>query len=705
MRKLVLAVAGAALLLCAGTPPAWAGYGISLEEGRKHWSFQPVADVAPPSVKDEAAVRTEIDRFVLAKLGEKGLGFSKPAEKLALLRRACFDLTGLPPTPEQQEAFLADQSPEAYEKVIDALLRTTAYGERWGRHWLDVARYADTAGESADYPIPQAYLYRNYVIAAFNDDKPYDQFLKEQIAGDLMPHASDDERRSHVVATGFVAMARRFSVDPDSAMHQTLEDCIDTTGRATMGLTLSCARCHDHKFDPVTMRDYYALYGIFSSTRFPFPGSENKKRQRDMVPLIAESQVAEIEAPFVPKLAEADEAINRLREEAEAARAGRIQSTRTPGDWVELFRQARSKRDAISDQMPDYPKAYALAEGTPADARVQKRGEPGLPGETVPRGFLEVLGGQKVPAGEKASGRLELANWIASPDNPLTARVMVNRLWHYHFGKGLVQTPNDFGHQGRRPTHPELLDWLARRFVQDGWSVKKMHRLIMLSAVYRQSSDLGSEALVPVSTATAKAAVTGAALDPQNDLLWAFPRRRLDAETTRDAMLFVSGQIDLAPGGAHPFPPQKSWGWTQHNPFTAVYETNKRSVYLMQQRIRKHPFLATFDGADANASTPERFVTTTPLQALFLMNDSFAHAQADAFAERLLGEERSEYRRIDRAHWLALGRPATVAEIASAIPYLASVRARTPDPGKAEAAAWASYARILFASNEFVYVD
>jgi Protein of unknown function (DUF1553)/Protein of unknown function (DUF1549) len=683
-----------------------------LAEAPAPWAFEPVRDPTPPTLVQADRMHRPIDQFVLAKLEAKGLTLAARAEKPVLLRRVTFDLTGLPPKPAELDAFLADTSPDAFAKVIDRLLASRHYGERWGRHWLDVVRYADTAGESSDYPIPQAYLYRNYVIDSFNRDTAYDQFLREQIAGDLLPASSDAERRRNIIATGFIALSRRFSVDPDSNMHHTLEDTIDTLGRATMGLSLSCARCHDHKFDPVTMRDYYSLFGIFSSTTYPFPGSELKKRQRDLVPLIPQAEYQSVMAPFQGELAALDSELEQLRAEREAAKAraeGRptsIEPKRTQLQLLEAFRGLRAKRDALQDRIPEVPMAYAVSEGKPANARVQKRGEPTDLGEEVPRGFIAALGGQALPPNAPSSGRRELADWIASPRNPLTARVMVNRIWQHHFGTGLVGTPNDFGKMGRPPTHPELLDWLAARFVEDGWSIKKLHRRILHSAVWQQSSDQGEEFRVQGSALSGQPP-DPRAIDANNELLWHFPRLRLDAETTRDAMLFIGGRLDPLAGGPHPFPPQKEWKWTQHNPFTAVYETNERSVYVMQQRIRRHPFFATFDGADTNASTGARFVSTTPLQALFLMNDPFSHAQAQAFARRVMTNAPRDDRRIELATRLALGRPATAAETVDAILYLAAFRARVPGPqlDQADALAWASYARVLMSSNEFVYID
>lgn len=592
---------------------------------------------------------------------------------------------------------MEDDLPLAFARLIDELLASPHYGERWGRYWLDLVRYADTAGESSDYPVPQAFLYRNYVIDAFNKDTPYDEFLREQIAGDLLPHASDAEKREHIIATGGSALARRFGTDPDGTMHLTIEDTLDTLGKTTMALSLSCARCHDHKFDPITTQDYYALYGIFSSTRYPYPGSENKKRPQDFVPLVPEAEVKRITAPFANQLAALDQELTGLHAEREAARLAEKGDSkgappkRTFLELLEAFRSARAKRDALHDQIPLIPMAYALAEGTPANARVHKRGEPADPGDEVPRRFLTVLGGQSLPAEKKESGRRELADWIASPENPLTARVIVNRIWQHHFGRGLVDTPSDFGRQGKQPSHPELLDWLARRFIEDGWSIKKMHRRIFLSAAWQQAVIENDNA---------------ARCDPENVWHWRANRRRLDAETTRDAMLFIGGQLDSTPGGAHPFPPTKTWNFTQHSPFTATYETRKRSIYLMQQRIRRHPFLATFDGADPNASTAFRFTSTTPLQALFLMNDAFSHSQAEALAQRVEKSAAHDVARIDFAHRIALGRPATTEETSQAVLYLAGFRAKLSEHEATDVQkSWSSYARVLMSSNEFVYLD
>ena len=717
-------------LLCLFVGPA-AEVRAEAGELAAEWALQPLTDPAPPEVRNTDWVRSPVDRFILARLEAVGLEPAPAAAPAAALRRLSQVLTGLPPSLDEIE-WMADELdrrpdalPESLLAAADRYLASSHYGERWGRHWLDVVRYADTAGESSDYPIPQAYLYRDYVIDAFNRDTPYDQFLREQIAGDLLPAANEETRQRQVVATGFIAQARRFSVDPDTAMHQTIEDTIDTLGRATMGLSLGCARCHDHKFDPVSMRDYYALYGVFQSTRYPFPGSENKKRQRDLVPLVSATEYAAVMAPFQEEMAAIDADLEALQIERQAARdkaEGRtpaVEPKRTQLELLEAFRGIRAQRDALQDRLPEVPMAYAVAEGKPASARIQKRGEPFNLGEEVPRGFLSALGGGPFAEGEAGSGRRPLAEAVASAKNPLTARVMVNRIWQHHFGKGLVQTPNDFGAMGRRPTHPELLDWLASRFIEDGWSVKKFQRRLIASATWQQgvqpalageAGERRQEANVTTDDGTGAGRAGRAGLvDPANDLLWSFPRLRLDAESIRDALLSASGRLVQGSGGPHPFPPMKTWNWTQHSPFTAVYPSRHRSVYVMQQRIRRHPFFAVFDGADTNSSTGARMITTTPLQALFVMNDPFAHEQAEALAQRVAAAfPGNMVARISLAHKLLYGREATAAETSEAVLYLAGFRARLPaeqTPTEREASAWTSYARALMGANEFIFLD
>ncbi len=1119
-----------------------------------HWAFEALRPSAPQTTDREWG-RTSIDAYIRAPQEAAGVAPLPPADKLTLIRRATFDLTGLPPTPEEVETFLRDDSPAAFANLIERLLASTAYGEKWGRHWLDVVRYADTAGETADYPVPVAWRYRNYVIDAFNADKPYDEFVREQIAGDILADQGPrEEYAERVTATGYLAISRRFGFDSENYHHLTIQDSIDTLGQSVLGLSLGCARCHDHKFDPVSMRDYYALYGIFASSRYAFPGSEQKQKVRSMVPLVPpaeslarwrtfEQRVAsmtaqltrqkqpvptavlrslhdmdgdfELQAPaaggskgvLVPPwvyegeiavttpaqspfqnlypagrvgvsiAADADsyslaQAIHpRLtRERAGSAyinldfrvhaapgqsnathrltiggmdggmalevrigmdsisletattstnigtvelgkwqnlqlqldlesgtvagrwgapgttseiapqpfdarwsgavelvrldsgvdtTAGRpaidfdnlaIQTTPIPavsteppampgtnhsadlnaltgqlqtlagidgdfelqtdglppatpwgpgpnsvvklaasaqspfrnifapgklgihlpnrgeydgfgmglpavkpsergqlfvgfdfrcasqarggdGSWryylghgpgqsaaVELFfnggeffRRSGDDRDVVAtleigrwyqvqlildlpaksytgvlassadqiefsgklasnwDETIDYtfidsyghrggvrpaldadnfviqdvplppfdgpaksvdgaddrrrqvtqlrdqiaalladlrrqsqeleqllsegplPLAYGVTEGTPHDARIQQRGEPDQPGDKVPRGFIQVLGAASLPPETKGSGRWELAQWLTRSDQPLTARVIANRIWQYHFGRGLVKTPNDFGSRGLAPTHPELLDHLAAELVRSGWSIKALHRRIMLSATYQQQT-----AANVASTAT-----------DLTDLYVGFPRRRLGAEEIRDSILMVSGQLDSAPRAGHPFPSPIQWAYTQHGPFRAVYDHNGRSVYLMTQRIARHPFLALFDGADPNASTPNRLETTVPTQSLYFLNDSRIHAQAEAWATNLRATTPDDAGQIDLAWQQAYGRTPSDEARREALDFLSAYRSEltAANAEQVELRALAAYLRTIFASNEFLHVD
>jgi hypothetical protein len=640
------------------------------EAQRRFWSFQPLREILPPKVADEQGwARTSIDRFVFSRLDAAKLRPTATADVRALLRRATFDLTGLPPTAEEVAAFEKANDPEAFARVIDRLLASPHYGERWGRHWLDVVRYADTAGETADFPAPEAWRYRNYVIDAFNTDKPYDAFVREQLAGDLLAaDAPADQYASLMVATGYLAVARRFGFDPAADHYLTIEDTIDTLGKSILGLSLGCARCHDHKYDPVSNLDYYALYGIFDSTRYAFPGSEKEKRPRDLVPMISAAEYARVTGPLQKRLGELDAELKKMT----AQRAG------NPAPAPAAVAELKREKDAVAAQIAAIPVAYAVQEGKVHDARLQRRGDPSNLGPEVPRRFLTVFGGEAVRS-DGGSGRRALADWLTrGPAAPLVARVIVNRVWQGHFGTGLVGTPNDFGSRGMAPTHPQLLDYLADRFVRDGWSMKKLHRLIMLSAVYQQASGAAPSE------------------DPNNLLLTRFPRRRLSAEEVRDSILLVSGDLNRTPGRGHPFPAESTWQFTQHNPFTAVYDHDQRSVYLMTQRIKRHPFLSLFDGADPNATVGRRDTTTVPTQALFFLNDPFVHRKSARLAERLLALP-SDDARVEAVYRVCYARAPMAAEQERAKRFLA---------GGADARqAWAAWARVMFASNEFLYVD
>ena len=652
----------------------------------KHWAFRPVHAADPPCDPDGWA-EGPVDRFIASGLRTHGLRPVAPADRRTLLRRVTFDLTGLPPTPEEADAFLADGSPDAYARVVDRLLASSAYGERWGRHWLDVARYADTAGDNADYPVPEARLYRDYVIDSFNADKPYDRFVREQLAGDILAGDGPPEKYAErVAATGFLALSRRYATAPYELWHLTMEDAIDTTGEAFLGLTLRCARCHDHKFDPVTQKDYYGLYAIFAATTFPYTGSEELSSKdfprQHMAPLVAPAAAA-------PRLEEHRRKLERLQKQIDGGAKNKLPEVKLKALRNEL---KALRREGLP---PDLPAAYAVSDGKPVPQTVHLRGEPTTPGPAVDRSVPHFLAGDRVirwPA--DGSGRRELADWVADAKNPLTARVLVNRVWQHHFGRGLVGTPNNFGVRGDGPTHPDLLDWLADRFVRDGWSVKALHRRVVLSKTYQLSS---------------AADAADSARDPENRYRWRFDRRRLDAEALRDALLMTAGRLDRTRPGPHPFPPVAGWGWTQHHPFKAVYPSRHRSVYLMTQRIQRHPYLALFDGPDANHSTGKRTSATVPLQALYLMNNPFVREQAEGLARRLLAAAPDPAGRVGHALALAWGRPASPEEVAEGVAYVRRYAGELAGAGAPESdrelEAWTSYARVVLTANEFLYVD
>ncbi len=650
-----------------------------------HWSFVPVQPVEPP-VWATAWSDHPIDRFISAGQREHALSPNPPADKRTLIRRVYFDLIGLPPDPEAVAAFVDDTSPDAFGNFVESLLASPRYGERWGRYWMDVVRYADTAGDNADYPIPEIYLYRDYIIDAFNADKPYDQFVQEQLAGDILAKQGTPEHfAERVTATGFIALSRRYGTNGYQHRHLMIEDTLETMGRAFMGVTLRCARCHDHKFDPVTVEDYYALYGFFDSTRYPYTGSELFKHERthrqNLVPLLP------------PEQAEPRVALHRKQQSEIKAEMERFDREGLKAKKVEVSQQL-----ARSDLPSDLPQAYAVQDGDVADSHVQPRGDPdpGNQGPVVKRNTPRFLsGGKSLDIASGQSGRLQLAQWLTDPANPLTARVMVNRIWQHHFGKGLVSTPSNFGRSGALPTHPELLDYLAARFVESGWSIKAMHRLILSSKTYQLASDSSSQ---------------NASTDPTNIYYWRFNRRRLEAEAIRDAMLAVSGKLKVNRPGGHPFPDMTTWQWTQHFPFKrASYPSSHRSVYLMTQRLFRHPFVGLFDGPDTNTTTGKRMNSTVPQQSLFLRNHPWVQEQAQAFAGRLIESSQDLDQRVNRAHQFAYAREARLDEEQRAAEYILQVSGELDayqlSPEQREREAWTSYARVVLTANEFLYMD
>ena len=1105
-------------------------------EERQHWAYQPLLGVAPPQIEGDRWSRNDIDRYVYAKWAEQGIQPAQRADDLTLLRRLHLDLTGLPPTPEVIAKVKESGLPTIYRQLVDTLLQSQQYGEQWGRHWLDVARYADTAGETGDYPVREAYKYRNYVIRSFMNNKPYDQFVAEQIAGDILAQSKTGTNYTDsITGTGFLAISRRFGFDPENYHHLTIQDTIDTVGQSFLGLTLGCARCHDHKYDPITIEDYYALYGIFESTTYAYPGSEGTKQPSAFPSAISASELEKALATRAQQLAEMEEELLTVQErksELEAAGAAlfaldagfELQKDKTRlgtpwtavdgvnvstaaqspyknvlpygelglhiaggsqnlsfsrsidpplnvntanhyftnidfqvlegengafrfywghgpgtsaaamvsianggiaiwdhdqyrrvadievGRWYNLsvqlnlgprtysvslstasthqhFSQIRMNHDwngtldmffqdrfghqtgntpprqidnviisskplptlseahdtplssavrenpyahnlftaplaettydpdghtgffvcrlsrqkecsigvNISDQeikipgtvppgqlvfhpsndkgmatawtvpangdykvtievadahicgdsvhwylsrvskagaqalanrsveangsanystpedgsiklesgdllllafdpkvnygcdltqlefkitnaqgvswslnkdfldaavnrtfsnplqasngghwwffepseqlgrdwkpaievekqqltsqgrelallnakmieltntitmhkeAPDGPKVYGVAEGTVADAQIRIRGERHRLGDKVQRRNIEILGGHQLSDPTNSSGRLDLARWIIQDNKHLLARVMVNRIWQYHFGRGLVLSPNDFGTRGTYPSHPQLLDFLAQTFIDSGFNINQIHYLILESATYQQSS---------INT------VVDESLDPSNRLIWKFNARRIPAENIRDSWMHVAGTLDSSMGGEHPFPPVSSWGFSQHAPFYGDYDHNHRSVYLMTQRIRRHPFLALFDGADTNASTPLRVETTVPTQSLYLLNSEFVHMQATAAAKLLTATSDDFNTRLDSLYQRTLTRNPSSEERENDLSFITSYKdelsSEMLDSAELEIRTWAALTRVLITSNEFLTIE
>lgn len=613
--------------------PAASDKAAEANRAREHWAFQPVSSQPPPAVASAAA--HPVDAFIEARLTERGLKAAGPASRRTLIRRLFYDLTGLPPTPEEVEAFVTDPSEQAWERLIDRLLESPHYGEKWGRHWLDLVRFAETNSYESDGAKPNAWRYRDYVIQSFNADKPYDRFIREQLAGDELPDATDETR----IATGYYRLGI-WDADPadrELAKYDQLDDLVATTGHVFLGLTVDCARCHDHKIDPISQRDYYALLSFFHNVH-PYKNGG----ATDEVPL---------------------------------------QGT-GPGDKTA-------------------PKALAVSEPgtTPPTTFLLRRGSPENPGEAVAPAFPHILNPPAPhivpPANGRSSGRrLALADWIASSDNRMTARVLVNRVWQHHFGRGLARTPSDFGLQGQPPTHPELLDWLARDFVGQGWSLKRLHRRLLTSQAYQRSSVATPELL--------KA-------DAANDLLARFDMRRLTAEEIRDSTLWISGAPNrkmFGPGVYVTLPkeilagqsvPGQGWGNAPAD------EQLRRSIYIHVKRSLLTPVLAGFDLAETDRSTPVRFATTQPTQALGMLNGTFFNEHAVRLADRVRREAgESTEACVRRALALVTSRPPTDAEVTRGVRLIRSMQ---DDDGATPAVALASFCLLALNLNEFLYLD
>ncbi|MDY3561121.1 PSD1 and planctomycete cytochrome C domain-containing protein [Gemmata sp. JC673] len=670
----------------APAAPAKGGERVITAEEKAFWAFQPVERPAAPPVRNpKAEVRNDIDRFLLARLEREGLSFAPPADRRTLLRRITFDLTGLPPTASEIAAFLADGAPDAYEKVVDRLLASPAYGEKWGRRWLDVARYADSNGMDENLAYVNAWRYRDYVIRSVNADKPYDQFVKEQIAGDLMPGGSEAERADRLTATGFLVIGPKMLAedDPMKMRMDILDEQLDTLGQAFMGLTLGCARCHDHKFDPITAADYYALGGMFYSTK--------TMKNHTVVAAWNERSLASPEATAL--LTEHERAVAAARAQLAGAQKGGFTAV---GGFAgpALVRQLRAKVAAVEKAKPAVPEAMAVEDAKGENLRVHLRGNHTTLGAEAPRRFPRVLGGDTpLDLGAARSGRLELAEWLARPEHPLTARVMVNRIWAGHFGAGLVRSTDNFGRLGDRPTHPELLDWLASEFTGAKWSVKHMHRLIVTSTAYRMSTR-------PDPAVAVK--------DPDNKLLSHFSRRRLDAEEVRDGMLAAAGLLDRTAGGSLlKANPRQYINSTAPGAYNG-YAQPRRSVYLPVIRSGVYDVLQTLDFPDPSVPSGQRVATTIPTQALFMLNGALADQTAEALAKAALAVSGDDAARVCEAYQRVYGRAPTTAEVEKVQAYLqksldAADAKLAPDARTLRA--WRGLCRVLLASNEFVFVE
>lgn len=794
------------------------------EEQKQFWAFQTIGHPTVPAPRDSLWAQNEIDHFILAKLEEKGLKPAPRADKLTLLRRATYDLMGLPPTRKEIDDFLADDSPTAFEKLVDRLLASPRYGERWGRHWLDVARYADSTGNDEDHRYPYAWRYRDYIIESFNNDVPYDQLVREQVAGDLLPSHDGAINRRGIVATGFLALGPKAIAQQDKKkmIYDVYDEQVDVVSKAFLGLTMACARCHNHKFDPILTKDYYSMVAMFASTR-DFEDWQEHVSKLLFVPLVPKEQYAaytsqqdkirslkllmddtaeqdanryvhslgarmadymiaarsvyrdgaaleptaaagkldaavlakwvgylkegskahlqltawdnakpaelptvaqNYQARFEAQMKDWDQVMAHWREkvqerlkamdmppppkpEFEAAKdpffyevlfdRGPLQFSEKEREKIlsaevrEKIASLKKELDARNGQaMPEPDMACAVEEGEKVDQKVFIRGDYNNPGDDAPKAFPTILNRPTDPPFRTASGRLELAEWIARPDNPLMARVMVNRIWQWHFGEGLVRTPDNFGKMGDRPSNPELLDYLAQRFIASGWSIKSMNRMIMLSSAYQMSSNADEKTLEA---------------DPENRLLAHFNRQRLDVEEIRDGLLAIGGTLDLTMGGTL----QKGFGTDEENSAERLSldptRNKRRTVYLPLRRANLPTLLNLFDFGDATTVNGKRTLTNIAPQTLFLMNSEFVFENAQLVAQELVGMPTvSDSRRVEEAYLRILDRKPDNGEVESALKYVSEAARKLPGDSAA-LRGWQSLCNILMASNEFVYLD
>jgi mono/diheme cytochrome c family protein len=699
--------------------------GVITPESRNYWAYRPVRRPPTPRVNDPSWVANPIDAFVLTKLEAKGLAPAPPADPVALVRRLYYDLTGLPPSPDDVDGFVADHSEAAYERLVDRLLASPQYGEKWGRHWLDVVRYAESNGYERDNPKPFVWKYRDYVIRSFNDDKPFDRFVREQLAGDEMPGYNPDA----VIATGYYRLGLWDDepADPLQATFDEYDDIVATTAQAFLGMTMNCARCHDHKIDPIPQKDYYALVAFFRDIR-RYSDTRDARSAANLTDITPPEQRATYEGELHDRQAKIAELTRRMEaieneairkmpaEDQRAAEANdRPQVIRKVpqflGDAKKAEYRRLSKERRELEKEPDPSQELALSVNNclvrPPQTHVMIRGNAHAEGPPVDPAFPEVLGfpTPRIPrpaTDAKTSGRRTvLADWIASKDNPLTARVIANRIWQGHFGRGIVASSNDFGKFGTGPTHPELLDWLASEVVDRGWKLKPLLKLILMSRAYRTS---------------ARATPTALKLDPGNMLFGRFNMRRLTAEEVRDSILAVSGQLDLRLGGPSVFPkisdevlagqsiPGNGWlkskggGYDPKDPTAG----NRRSVYVHVKRSLQVPILIQHDQADADSSCPVRYTTTVPTQALGMLNGEFANGAAAALAARLRAETSDLAGQVRRAIRLTAGRVPSDDEVRKDAGFVRALKERA---GLTDAAALQQYCLLALNTNEFVYLD
>ena len=695
-----------------------------------HWAFEPPVVVDPPEVpapqaddlSSRASIRNPIDNFIQARLNAAGLEPNPPADPATLLRRLSFDLTGLPPTPEETAAFVSDPDPRRYERAVDRLLASPRYGEKWGRHWLDLVRYAETNSYERDGTKPNAWKYRDWVIRSLNDDKPYDRFLTEQLAGDELPADTPEQRREQMTATGFYRLGiwDDEPADVPQAEYDELDDVVRTTSEGVLGLTVGCARCHDHKLDPIPQADYYKLVAVFRDlTPYGTRRDQTGNNQADVTPpevtrahraLDAEfarwnARKQEIEQRGIAKMSGPDQRATEGRRRERVLRE-KLEDHLSADEWAE-YRTVREHLEGVNARRKALPpretvlgvaKRYAPGK-IPATFVLARGSAQGATGDPLAPGVPELFGSpefQPSPAaGDAAGRRLAFAEWVTDPENRLTARVAANRIWQHHFGRGIVRSSNNFGKLGTPPTHPDLLNWLADRFVADGWSLKKLHRLIVTSAAYRRSSGPNAAA---------------AAADPLNDLFWRFDPRRLTAEELRDATLAVTGELNLEMYGPSYYPelsaevlagqskPGDGWGTSPPG------QRARRSVYSFIKRSLIDPALADFDFPETDTACEARFNTVQPAQALALLNGDFANARAAALAERIREElpDAGEGARVARAVALTTSRPASDAAVRDGAAFVQRMREEFAFDADRAFELWCL---VTLNANSLLYVD